>query len=142
MKVGDRVRVSGYAWSQPISRGLRATEFNKLDEAKFVEPIELDHTQLRDPENNYTLITLDVEVMDIGRSFKGNEKGSATQTSFLCRAGEEVFECKIPTHYIENKKVLSGYAFRGNRNCKFRTSNRCAMAIFYRADVVTASVSR
>ena len=108
MKVGDRVRVSGYAWSQPISRGLRATEFNKLDEAKFVEPIELDHTQLRDPENNYTLITLDVEVMDIGRSFKGNEKGSATQTSFLCRAGEEVFECKIPTHYIENKKFYPG----------------------------------
>ncbi len=108
MKVGDRVRVFGYAWSQPISRGLRATEFNKLDEAEFVEPIELDHSQLRDPENNYTLVTLDVEVMDIGRSFKGNEKGSATQTSFLCRAGEEVFECKIPTHYIVNKKFSPG----------------------------------
>ena len=108
MKVGDRVRVSGYAWSQPISRGLRATEISKLDEAKFVEPIELDHSQLRDPENNYTLVTLDVEVMDIGRSFKGNEKGSATQTSFLCRAGEEVFECKIPTHYIVNEKFSPG----------------------------------
>lgn len=107
-KVGDKVRVSGFSWSQPVSRGFRAAKFTKLAENKYVQPVNIDLNQLRDPDNNHKLISIEVELMDIGRSFKGDERGAITQMSFLCRAGEEVFECKIPARYIKNEKFTPG----------------------------------
>ncbi|MFL2859964.1 MAG: hypothetical protein ACJZ85_00310 [Pontiellaceae bacterium] len=48
LNLGDRVRVSGYAWSQPISRSLRAIELVKMDDNQALKPLEVPFSDLRD----------------------------------------------------------------------------------------------
>ena len=105
--VGDKVRISGYAWSQPISRGLRAIEVVKLDIDQTVKPIEVPFSDLRDPQYNHALARVNAWVVDIGKSFGGGT-GSVVQSSLLCRSGEDVFECKVPSSVVESKVVEIG----------------------------------
>ena len=105
--VGDKVRISGYAWSQPISRGLRAIEVVKLDIDQTVKPIEVPFSELRDPQYNHALARVNAWVVDIGKSFGGGT-GSVVQSSLLCRSGEDVFECKVPSSVVESKVVEIG----------------------------------
>lgn len=106
-RVGDKVRISGYAWSQPISRGLRAIEVVKLDVDQTVKPIEVPFSDLRDPQYNHALARVDAWVVDIGKSF-GGAADSAVQSSLLCRSGEDVFECKVPASVVESEVVEIG----------------------------------
>ena len=105
--VGDKVRISGYAWSQPISRGLRAIEVVKLDIDQAVKPIEVPFSDLRDPQYNHALARVNAWVVDIGKSFGGGT-GSVIQSSLLCRSGEDVFECKVPSSVVESQVVEIG----------------------------------
>jgi signal transduction histidine kinase len=105
-RVGDRVRVSGYAWSQPISRGLRAIEVVELDVDQAVKPIEVPFSDLRDPQYNHALARVDAWVVDIGKSFGGGD--SVVQSSLLCRSGEDVFECKAPASVVDSQAVKIG----------------------------------
>ena len=105
--VGDKVRISGYAWSQPISRGLRAIEVVKLDIDQTVKPIEVPFSELRDPQYNHALARVNAWVVDIGKSFGGGT-GSVVQSSLLCRSGEDVFECKVPSSVVESEVVEIG----------------------------------
>ena len=105
--VGDKVRISGYAWSQPISRGLRAIEVVKLDIDQTVKPIEVPFSDLRDPQYNHALARVNAWVVDIGKSFGGGT-GSVVQSSLLCRSGEDVFECKVPSSVVESEVVEIG----------------------------------
>ena len=77
--VGDKVRISGYAWSQPISRGLRAIEVVKLDIDQTVKPIEVPFSELRDPQYNHALARVNAWVVDIGKSFGGDWLGGSVQ---------------------------------------------------------------
>ena len=105
--VGDKVRISGYAWSQPISRGLRAIEVVKLDVNQTVKPIEVPFSDLRDPQYNHALARVNAWVVDIGKSFGGGTD-SVIQSSLLCRSGEDVFECKVPSSVVESQVVEIG----------------------------------
>ena len=105
--VGDKVRVSGYAWSQSISRGLRAIEVVELDVDQSVKPIEVPFSELRDPQYNHALARVNAWVVDIGKSFGGGAD-SVVQSSLLCRSGEDVFECKVPASVVESQVVEIG----------------------------------
>ena len=107
LNLGDRVRVSGYAWSQPISRSLRAIELVKIDDNQALKPLEVPFSDLRDPQYNHALACVDAWVVDIGKSF-GGASDSVVQSSLLCRSGEEVFECKVPTSVVNSKVVKIG----------------------------------
>ena len=79
----------------------------KLDIDQTVKPIEVPFSELRDPQYNHALARVNAWVVDIGKSFGGGT-GSVVQSSLLCRSGEDVFECKVPSSVVESEVVEIG----------------------------------
>lgn len=98
LDIGEQVQVVGVAWPQPISPAFRATRVKGLGQAPAPLPRPVELGAQIDPELNYDLISLDVDLVNISRSFALDPSTGEEieQVALLCRSGEHLFEAHLP----------------------------------------------
>ena len=98
VRVGDHVQLDGYVWPQPVSPAFRACTSKILERKEAPEPVPFDVDEHLATRLNGELVQLDVQLVDIGRTFDeaSEEPSSADRTSLLCRAGNYLFRAELP----------------------------------------------
>lgn len=103
LQPGDYVDMLGFIWPQPISPAFRARKATLLEKRPAPLPRAIRLGEGLDPDWNYELVTVDVELVDMGKAFGmvPTESGRETvrypgQSSLLCRSGGRLFEAKLP----------------------------------------------
>ncbi|MDZ8117708.1 histidine kinase [Pontiella agarivorans] len=96
--VGDYVEIEGFVWPQRISPGLRGTAVKVIEHKGAPGAIAINpQGPLSAPLNN-ELVTLDVTLVDLGKSFGlASEDASAVdRINLLCRNEDYLFEARLP----------------------------------------------
>ncbi len=135
---GDFVEVKGFIWPQPISPAFRARSTEVIEHREAPEPMRVNLAGNLDSRWNYDLISADVELVDIGRSFgltptSLDLKAGQPDTellSLLCRAGDRLFEAKLPTGSKLDSRFSPGAIIRLSGLCNI-IPNRDPRWVFF-----------
>ncbi|MEO0796236.1 MAG: sensor histidine kinase [Verrucomicrobiota bacterium] len=98
LTAGDRVYIEGYVSPEPISPGFRAREHRILGREELPAPTLIDASAELETGYNYDLIEVDALVVDIVQSISptGWAEVDFSGTVLLCRAGDRLFEARLP----------------------------------------------
>ncbi|QBG48810.1 sensor histidine kinase [Verrucomicrobia bacterium S94] len=94
---GDRIRLSGLVAPEPLGPAFLAREVQLIErrhEPVATLPVVLGREI--EAKLNYELITLDVQLVDIGKSFNAKGDRSSERVTLLCRAGKYLVEARLP----------------------------------------------
>lgn len=118
VQLGDRVKLTGYVWSQQFGPAFRARKVEVVEHGEPPAPLRVRINGAVDPDLDGELIGLDAQVIDRGKLF--GQSGLALEhpaETFLCRAGELVFEVRMPADVPSPSLLRTGARVRLSGIC-------------------------
>ncbi len=136
--VGDVLEVAGFVLSQEISPAFRARTL-KVVEKKRVEPkpkvvdlsdiLEpLSSPDLLDPSLNYELISIQAELVEVGKAFDSETDDSFV--SLLCRLDDHLFEARLPEGMVLDDKFEPQSILELTGICHLRQKKELSYRLF------------
>lgn len=143
VQVGQRVRVEGFVWPQPISPAFRARRVRVLDAVGFdPEPVPVKlkdllgsgrPEDLLDARMNYELVRIQAQLVDIGKSFgrSPDTQGDSEQLSLLCRAEGHLFKARLPVGMEAGKQLRPGAILQLTGICNLVQNKRWQWRLYF-----------